>query len=158
MLYLTATWRLLKSILFHSLYCGPQVSPLQQFIKAHCTAYNYWRRIWDMQCLQPCRGSGSGADLWHRGSFVSEAANVFLFQSFEDLNFHPRLRSFLCRPVLRIHHPFVISTMTLENKWHVTSCVLSSSEYLSHRSCQYDFPIKQHSFRTTICQNSTYYA
>ena len=53
--------------------------------------------------------------------------------------------------------PFVIGKMTTEYKSHPFSR-FSFSEYLSHRSCQYDFLIKQYSFRATIYQDSTSYA
>ena len=52
---------------------------------------------------------------------------------------------------------FVTGFMALLYKPCNPSCSLPS-EYPSHRSCQNDFLIKQHSFRKTLYQISTYYA
>ena len=79
-------------------------------------------------------------------SFVHACGNFFAILEFEVL-IYPSASSM----------PFVVGKMTIEYKCHSMSR-FSSSEYLSHRSCQYDFLIKQYSFRATIYQDSTSYA
>ena len=79
-------------------------------------------------------------------TFVYDCGHFFLFHEFEVL-IYPSASSM----------PFVVGNMTPEYKSHPMSR-FSFSEYLSHRSCQYDFLIKQYSFRATIYQDSTSYA